>query len=59
MVIVLTTFGEVLPMTLAVKYPEQFLAVVGRPVAWLGWALSPGARGARQPHRADGAARRA
>ena len=41
MVIVLTTFGEVLPMTLAVKYPEQFLAVAGRPVAWLGLALSP------------------
>src|SRR4029453_4491857 len=41
MVIVLTTFGEVLPMTLAVKYPEQFLAVAGRPVAWLGWALTP------------------
>jgi putative hemolysin len=41
MVVVLTTFGEVLPMTLAVKYPEQFLAIVGRPVAWLGKALTP------------------
>jgi putative hemolysin len=41
MVILLTTFGEVLPMTLAVKYPERFLAVVGLPVAWLGMALSP------------------
>ena len=28
MVFLLTTFGEVLPMTLAVKYPERFLAVV-------------------------------
>src|SRR4029453_6238702 len=33
--------ARALPMTLAVKYPEQFLAVVGRPVAWLGWALTP------------------
>ena len=41
MVVLLTTFGEVLPMTLAVKYPERFLAVVGRPVAWLGWLLTP------------------
>ena len=28
-------------MTLAVKYPEQFLAVVGRPVAWLGKVMTP------------------
>ena len=41
MVIVLTTFGEVLPMTLAVQYPERFLSVVGRPVAWLSKALTP------------------
>jgi putative hemolysin len=41
MIVVLTTFGEVLPMTLAVKYPERVLAVVGRPVAWLGTALTP------------------
>jgi putative hemolysin len=41
MILVLTTFGEVLPMTLAVKRPEQFLAVFGRPVAWLERALSP------------------
>src|SRR5437867_11172458 len=27
MVVLLTTFGEVLPMTLAVKYPERFLAI--------------------------------
>lgn len=41
MILLLTTFGEVLPMTLGVKYPEGFLAVVGRPVAWLERALSP------------------
>jgi putative hemolysin len=41
MILVLTTFGEVLPMTLAVKYPEQFLRVVRRPVSWLGALLRP------------------
>jgi putative hemolysin len=41
MIVLLTTFGEVLPMTLAVKYPERFLAVVGRPVMWLSRVLSP------------------
>jgi putative hemolysin len=41
MTVLLTTFGEVLPMTLAVKYPERFLALVGRPVSWLGTALTP------------------
>ena len=41
LVFVLTTFGEVLPMTLAVTYPERFLAVAGRPVAWLGVVLAP------------------
>ena len=40
-IIVLTTFGEVLPMTLAVKYPERFLALVQRPVGWLGILLTP------------------
>ena len=40
-ILVLTTFGEVLPMTLAVKYPEQFLALVRRPVGWLGLVLTP------------------
>jgi putative hemolysin len=38
---VLTTFGEVLPMTLAVKYPDRFLAFAGPPVAWLSVALTP------------------
>jgi CBS domain containing-hemolysin-like protein len=41
MILVLTTFGEVLPMTLAVKYPEHFLRVVRRPVSWLGAVLRP------------------
>src|SRR4029453_6649777 len=41
LIFVLTTFGEVLPMTLAVKYPDRFLAFVGRPVAWLGVVLAP------------------
>ncbi|HYE92632.1 MAG TPA: hemolysin family protein, partial [Terriglobales bacterium] len=41
MILVLTTFGEVLPMTVAVKYPEQFLRVVRHPVSWLGAVLRP------------------
>jgi putative hemolysin len=41
LVFVLTTFGEILPMTLAVKYPERFLAIAGRPVAWLSVILAP------------------
>jgi len=41
MTVLLTTFGEVLPMTVAVKYPERFLAIVNTPVAWLGWLLTP------------------
>lgn len=41
MILVLTTFGEVLPMTLAMKYPERFLAVARRPVGWLGTILTP------------------
>ncbi|HKB27019.1 MAG TPA: hemolysin family protein [Methylomirabilota bacterium] len=40
-ILILTTFGEVLPMTLAVKYPERFLALVDRPVGWLGRLLAP------------------
>jgi putative hemolysin len=40
-VLILTTFGEVLPMTLAVKYPERFIALVHRPVGWLGRLLVP------------------
>jgi magnesium and cobalt exporter, CNNM family len=41
LIFVLTTFGEVLPMTLAVKYPDRFLALAGPPVAWLGVLLAP------------------
>ena len=41
MIVLLTTFGEVLPMTVAVKYPERFLKLVNAPVAWLGWLLTP------------------
>jgi putative hemolysin len=41
MIVLLTTFGEVLPMTMAVKYPERFLRVVHRPVAWLATVLAP------------------
>jgi putative hemolysin len=41
LIFALTTFGEVLPMTLAVKYPDRFLAFAGRPVAWLGVVLAP------------------
>jgi putative hemolysin len=41
MIVLLTTFGEVLPMTVAVKYPERFLRIVSTPVAWLGAALAP------------------
>jgi len=41
LVFVLTTFGEILPMTLAVKHPERFLAIAGRPVAWLSVVLAP------------------
>jgi magnesium and cobalt exporter, CNNM family len=41
MILLLTTFGEVLPMTLAVKYPEPFLAVVHWPVTWLARVLAP------------------
>ncbi len=41
MILLLTTFGEVLPMTLAVKYPERFVAVARHPVGWLATLLTP------------------
>ena len=41
MILVLTTFGEVLPMTIAVNYPEQFLRVARGPVGWLATVLRP------------------
>jgi CBS domain containing-hemolysin-like protein len=41
MVFLLTVFGEVLPMTLAVEHPLRFAAWVNRPVAWLSVLLRP------------------
>jgi CBS domain containing-hemolysin-like protein len=41
MVFLLTVFGEVLPMTLAVEHPLRFSAWVNRPVAWLSIVLKP------------------
>ncbi len=41
MVFLLTVFGEVLPMTLAVEHPLRFSAWVNRPVAWLSLILKP------------------
>ena len=41
MVFLLTVFGEVLPMTLAVEHPLRFAAWVSRPVGWLSVALKP------------------
>jgi len=41
MILILTTLGEVLPMTVAVKQPEAFLAVARWPVAGLSVLLAP------------------
>jgi putative hemolysin len=41
MILVLTTVTEVLPMTVAVKRPEQFLALAGPAVSALGTLLTP------------------
>jgi len=41
MVFLLTVFGEVLPMTLAVEHPRRFSSWVNRPVAWLSMLLAP------------------
>ena len=41
MVFLLTIFGEILPMTLAVEYPLRFASWVSRPVVWLSMALRP------------------
>jgi magnesium and cobalt exporter, CNNM family len=41
MVFLLTVFGEVLPMTLAVERPERFAAWVNRPVGWLSVLMAP------------------
>jgi putative hemolysin len=41
MVFLLTVFGEVLPMTVAVEHPTRFSGLASRPVAWLSWLLTP------------------
>lgn len=41
MVFLLTVFGEVLPMTLAVEHPRRFAIWARRPVAWLSVLLRP------------------
>ena len=41
MIVLLSVFGEVLPMTLAVEHPERVSAWVSRPVAWLSVLLAP------------------
>ena len=41
MIFLLTVFGEVLPMTLAVEHPRRFSGWVGKPVAWLSVLLAP------------------
>ena len=41
MTVLLSVFGEVLPMTLAVDRPHRFSALVSRPVAWLSVVLAP------------------
>jgi CBS domain containing-hemolysin-like protein len=41
MTFLLSVFGEVLPMTLAVEHPQRFSAWVSRPVVWLSVLLAP------------------
>ena len=41
MVFLLSVFGEVLPMTLAVEHPERFTDWVNRPVMWLSRVVAP------------------
>jgi putative hemolysin len=41
MVFLLSVFGEVLPMTVAVEHPEGFIAWVKGPVAWLSTVVMP------------------
>jgi len=41
MIVFLVSFGEVLPMTIAVEHPERYSAWVSRPVAWLSALLWP------------------
>ena len=41
MIFLLTVFGEVLPMTLAVEHPQRVAGWLRRPVAWLAVLLGP------------------
>ncbi len=41
MIFLLTVFGEILPMTLAVEHPRRFSLWVSRPVGWLSALLTP------------------
>jgi CBS domain containing-hemolysin-like protein len=41
MIFLLTVFGEVLPMTLAMEHPRRFSRWVSHPVAWLSLLLRP------------------
>jgi len=41
MTFLLSVFGEVLPMTIAVEHPRIFSAWVSRPVAWLSAIIAP------------------
>ena len=41
MTFLLSVFGEVLPMTLAVDRPRRFSSLVSRPVVWLSIVLTP------------------
>ncbi len=41
MIVLLVSFGEVLPMTIAVEHPERYSKWVSRPVAWLSVLLWP------------------
>jgi putative hemolysin len=41
MVVLITVFGELLPMMLAAEHPDRFSRWVGRPVAWLARVLRP------------------
>jgi putative hemolysin len=41
MILLIATFAEVLRLTLGMRYPQRFLAVAHRPVAWLETLLRP------------------
>ncbi len=39
--LLLLIFGEITPKTVAAHMPDQYSLLVGRPVRWLSWLLSP------------------